>query len=79
MAGHTLILNLLGGVALLIWATQMVRKGVMDAFGARLRQAIGRGDVGADARLCRRASASPPRCRVRRRPAFSSSPSPSAA
>ena len=41
MAGHTLLLNLLGGVALLVWATQMVRKGVMRAFGARLRQAIG--------------------------------------
>ena len=46
MAGHTVILNLLGGVALLIWATQMVRKGVMDAFGARLRQAIGRATSG---------------------------------
>ena len=46
MAGHTLILNLLGGVALLVWATQMVRKGVMRAFGARLRQAIGRATSG---------------------------------
>jgi phosphate:Na+ symporter len=46
MAGHTLVLNLLGGVALLVWATQMVRKGVMRAFGARLRQAIGQATAG---------------------------------
>jgi phosphate:Na+ symporter len=46
MAGHTLILNLLGGVALLVWATQMVRKGVMQAFGARLRHAIGQATAG---------------------------------
>lgn len=46
MAGHTLILNLLGGVALLVWATQMVRKGVMQAFGAKLRHAIGRATAG---------------------------------
>ncbi len=46
MAGHTLVLNLLGGVALLVWATQMVRKGVMQAFGAKLRQAIGAATAG---------------------------------
>jgi phosphate:Na+ symporter len=46
MAGHTLILNLFGGVALLIWATQMVRKGVMQAFGAKLRHAIGKATAG---------------------------------
>ena len=46
MAGHTLLLNLLGGVALLLWATQMVRKGVMDAFGAKLRHAIARATNG---------------------------------
>ncbi|HEY8384539.1 MAG TPA: Na/Pi cotransporter family protein [Microvirga sp.] len=46
MAGHTLLLNLLGGVALLVWATQMVRKGVMRAFGARLRHAIGQATAG---------------------------------
>jgi phosphate:Na+ symporter len=46
MAGHTLLLNLLGGVALLVWATQMVRKAVMRAFGARLRQAIGQATAG---------------------------------
>ena len=41
MAGHTLLLNMLGGVALLVWATQMVRKGVLRAFGANLRNALG--------------------------------------
>jgi phosphate:Na+ symporter len=46
MAGHTLLLNLLGGVALLLWATQMVRKGVMEAFGAKLRHAIARATDG---------------------------------
>ncbi|HEX2510658.1 MAG TPA: Na/Pi cotransporter family protein, partial [Microvirga sp.] len=46
MAGHTLVLNLLGGVALLVWATQLVRKGVMQAFGAKLRQAIGTATAG---------------------------------
>jgi phosphate:Na+ symporter len=46
MAGHTLLLNLLGGVALLIWATQMVRKGVMEAFGAKLRHALAKATEG---------------------------------
>src|SRR5215203_6078009 len=46
MAGHTLVLNLLGGIALLVWATQMVRKGVMSAFGPRLRQVIAQATAG---------------------------------
>src|SRR6476620_4927955 len=46
MAGHTLLLNLFGGVALLVWATQMVRSGVMRAFGAKLREAIGKATAG---------------------------------
>jgi phosphate:Na+ symporter len=46
MAGHTLLFNLLGGVALLVWATQMVRKSVMEAFGARLRRAVGQATDG---------------------------------
>ena len=46
MAGHTLLLNLLGGIALLLWATRMVKTGVMRAFGARLRQAIGQATAG---------------------------------
>lgn len=46
MTGHTLLLNLFGGVALLVWATQMVRKGVLEVFGAKLRHAIGRATAG---------------------------------
>src|SRR5215210_7972423 len=46
MAGHTLVLNLLGGIALLVWATQMVRKGVMSAFGPRLRRVIAQATAG---------------------------------
>jgi len=42
MSGQMLLLNLLGGVALLIWATRMVRTGVLRAFGERLRGVIAR-------------------------------------
>ena len=42
MSGHLLILNLAGGVALLLWATRMVRTGVMRAYGAELRRSLGR-------------------------------------
>ncbi|HEY0363000.1 MAG TPA: Na/Pi symporter, partial [Solirubrobacteraceae bacterium] len=42
LPGHTLLLNLLGGIALLLWATRMVRTGVLRAFGERFRRAIGR-------------------------------------
>jgi phosphate:Na+ symporter len=41
LAGHTLLLNLLGSIALLVWATRMVRTGVLRAFGERFRRAIG--------------------------------------
>src|SRR5215218_6445731 len=51
MAGHTLVLNLLGGIPILIKATQMVRKGVMSAFGPRLRQVIAQATAGR-ARAC---------------------------
>ncbi|HEX8665706.1 MAG TPA: Na/Pi cotransporter family protein [Beijerinckiaceae bacterium] len=40
MAGHTVLLNLLGGIALLLWATRMVRTGVLRAFGERFRRAV---------------------------------------
>ncbi len=46
MAGHTLLLNLLGGVALLIWATGMVKKSVLQAFGHRLKQALSHATAG---------------------------------
>lgn len=42
MSGQVLLLNLGGAVALLIWATRLVRTGVMRAFGEGLRGAIGR-------------------------------------
>jgi phosphate:Na+ symporter len=42
MDGAGILLNLLGGVALLLWATRMVRTGVVRAYGAGLRRAIGR-------------------------------------
>jgi phosphate:Na+ symporter len=42
MAGHTILLNLLGGVALLIWATRVVRTGVIRGFGEGFRRALSR-------------------------------------
>ena len=42
MAGHTVLLNLLGGIALLLWATRMVRTGVLRAFGEGFRRAVAR-------------------------------------
>ncbi len=42
MSAQHLILNLLGGVALLIWATRMVRTGILRAFGENLRHVIAR-------------------------------------
>jgi phosphate:Na+ symporter len=43
MSGQHLILNLLGGVALLIWSTRLVRTGVERAFQERLRKLIAGG------------------------------------
>ncbi len=42
MPGHVLLLNIAGGVALLLWATRMVRTGVMRAYGSDLRHFLGR-------------------------------------
>ena len=42
MSGHELLLHIAGGVALLLWATRMVRTGVMRAYGADLRRLLGR-------------------------------------
>jgi phosphate:Na+ symporter len=42
MPGNAILIDLLAGVALLIWATRMVRTGVVRAFGDKLRNAIGR-------------------------------------
>ncbi len=46
MAGHSVLLHLFGGVALLIWATRMVKTGILRAFGERLRGAIARATKG---------------------------------
>lgn len=42
MTGHLLLLHIAGGVALLIWATRMVRTGITRAYGAELRRVLGR-------------------------------------
>ncbi len=42
MSAQLLVLNLLGGVALLIWATRMVRTGILRAFEEKLRGIIAR-------------------------------------
>ena len=42
MSGHELLLHIAGGVALLLWATRMVRTGVQRAYGAELRRLLGR-------------------------------------
>ncbi len=47
VAGHTILINLLGGIALLVWATRMVRTGVLRAFGERFRRWIGQATSGA--------------------------------
>lgn len=41
MSGSLILLNLAGAVALLLWATRMVRTGVESVFGARLRDTLG--------------------------------------
>ena len=40
MSGHSVLLNILGGVALLIWATRLVRTGVLRAFGEGFRRLL---------------------------------------
>ena len=42
MSGHLLLLNIVGGVALLLWATRMIRTGILRAYGAELRRSLGR-------------------------------------
>ena len=39
--GSTVILDLMGGVALLLWGLHMVHSGVVRAFGADLRRLLG--------------------------------------
>jgi phosphate:Na+ symporter len=40
--GHAVLLNLFGGVALLLWGTHMVQAAILEAFGPQLRGAISR-------------------------------------
>ena len=42
MAGHAILLNLLGGVALLLWGTHMVRTAILRGFDAEIRAAMAR-------------------------------------
>ncbi|HXH03249.1 MAG TPA: Na/Pi cotransporter family protein [Candidatus Competibacteraceae bacterium] len=42
MTGFELLLHIVGGVALLLWATRLVRTGILRAFGNRLRRVLGR-------------------------------------
>ena len=42
MSGTQLLLNLLGAIALLLWATRLVKTGVLRAFGESLRQILQR-------------------------------------
>ncbi|HEX5080141.1 MAG TPA: Na/Pi cotransporter family protein [Geminicoccaceae bacterium] len=41
MSGTEILIDILGGVALLLWGVRMIRTGMMRAFGASLRAAIG--------------------------------------
>jgi phosphate:Na+ symporter len=41
MAGQSLFITLLGGIALLLWSTRLVRTGIERAFGEHLRRIIG--------------------------------------
>ena len=42
MEGHELLLKIAGGVALLLWATRLVRTGIMRAYGAEVRRVLAR-------------------------------------
>ena len=39
--GSIVLLDLMGGVALLMWGLHMVRTGIMRAFGSELRRVLG--------------------------------------
>ena len=42
MIGTALLINLLGGVALLLWGLRMVRTGMTCAFGSRIQTFLNR-------------------------------------
>jgi phosphate:Na+ symporter len=54
-AGTTVIIELLGGIAILLWGVRMVRTGIMRGWGDRLKQFIQQ-----QAAWRRRLSAAPP-------------------
>ena len=39
--GTTIFLNLVGGIALLLWGLHMVQSGILRAFGSDLRRVLG--------------------------------------
>ncbi len=40
--GHEILIEIAGGVALLLWAARMVRTGILRAFGGELRHSLGK-------------------------------------
>ena len=46
MAGHTILLNLFGGVALLLWGTHMVQSGILRVFATPISAALARASAG---------------------------------
>lgn len=40
--GHEILIDIAGGVALLLWATRMVKTGILRAFGGELRHWLGK-------------------------------------
>jgi phosphate:Na+ symporter len=40
--GTLIVLDLMGGVALLLWGLHMVESGILRAFGSQLRQFLGK-------------------------------------
>ena len=42
MSGYQVLLNIVGGVALLLWAARLVHTGMMRAYGSELREMLGR-------------------------------------
>ena len=40
--GTIIVLDLMGGVALLLWGLHMVESGILRAFGSQLRQFLGK-------------------------------------
>ena len=66
MAGHTILLNLIGGVALLLWGTHMVQAAILKGFGDEIRGASPAPPAGRCARR-RPAPRRRRRCRAPRR------------